>query len=317
MKKTTNYGLNMPEENDFYNVGDMNTNMEIIDREMKEAADAMQEEVSELKKSVSDGKSAVASAITDMGVSTDSDATFAEMAENVGNITPEVSVSGSVSGRWDGAAFRYGGGASAQATVNGKNETQDVTSFSMQSTNVGGNAAASDVLSGKSFSSNNAGRAVNGTMTNRGAYTYDLHCLSNNGTTDYSGIKIAIPAGYHNGSGYIRAHSHSGFAFCKTHTWNGYSYCTMSPNAGTYYSLDGVSESTETPLFVVLWESTAFTKVLDVVFVGDGWANRYISYTKDFSCWRNGTSVVVNKDSANKIADGTYMSAVILSFVGR
>ena len=134
MKKTTNYGLNLTEENDFYNVDDMNANMEIIDREMKEAADAVQEEISKLKKSVSDGKSAVASAITGMGVSTAADDTFAELAGNVEKITPNVEVSGSVSGGWDGSTFRYGGGASAKATVNGKNQKQNSTSFSQKST---------------------------------------------------------------------------------------------------------------------------------------------------------------------------------------
>lgn len=38
------------------------------------------------KKSVSDGKSAIASAITEMGVSTESDATFTTMANNIGSL---------------------------------------------------------------------------------------------------------------------------------------------------------------------------------------------------------------------------------------
>lgn len=55
------------------------------------ALDAMQgyildKKITDLKKSVSDGKSAVASAITLNGVSTESDASFATMAENIGNI---------------------------------------------------------------------------------------------------------------------------------------------------------------------------------------------------------------------------------------
>lgn len=201
MKKTTNYGLNMPEENDFYNVGDMNANMEIIDREMKEAADVMQEEVSELKKSVSDGKSAVASAITDMGVSTESDATFAEMAENVGNITPEVSVSGSVSGSWDGAIFRFSGGAGGTVHINGNNEKPFATALSPKTTDVGGNAAASDVLSGKTFSSNNAGRVVNGTMVNNTNVRKTLTGSNNstiNGGLNISGstMRVVSPTGF-------------------------------------------------------------------------------------------------------------------------
>lgn len=48
--------------------------------------DEFRTEMSELKKSVSDGKSAVASAITAKGVNTASDATFATMATNIENI---------------------------------------------------------------------------------------------------------------------------------------------------------------------------------------------------------------------------------------
>ena len=48
--------------------------------------EALDGKITELKKSVSDGKSAIASAITNAGVSTASDASFATMAENIGNI---------------------------------------------------------------------------------------------------------------------------------------------------------------------------------------------------------------------------------------
>ena len=43
-------------------------------------------EINNLKSSVSNGKSLIASAITDKGVSTASDATFQTMANNIGNI---------------------------------------------------------------------------------------------------------------------------------------------------------------------------------------------------------------------------------------
>lgn len=46
-------------------------------------------DLDELKKSVSDGKSAVASAITDMGVSTSSDAAFSTMSSNIRNISKD------------------------------------------------------------------------------------------------------------------------------------------------------------------------------------------------------------------------------------
>ena len=48
--------------------------------------EALDGKITELKKSVSDGKSAIASAITNAGVSTASDASFATMAESIGNI---------------------------------------------------------------------------------------------------------------------------------------------------------------------------------------------------------------------------------------
>lgn len=48
--------------------------------------EALDGKITELKKSVSDGKSAIASAITKAGVSTASDASFATMAESIGNI---------------------------------------------------------------------------------------------------------------------------------------------------------------------------------------------------------------------------------------
>lgn len=48
--------------------------------------------VSQVKKSVSDGKSKVASAITDKGVSTEATATFDTMAENIGKIQTGISL---------------------------------------------------------------------------------------------------------------------------------------------------------------------------------------------------------------------------------
>lgn len=48
---------------------------------------AIEAEVDTLKKSVSDGKTAVASAITDKGITTATDAAFATMADNIGQIS--------------------------------------------------------------------------------------------------------------------------------------------------------------------------------------------------------------------------------------
>lgn len=54
---------------------------------------ALDDKITDLKKSVSDGKSAIASAITDKGVSTSSDASFATMATNIKNISNGLSTS--------------------------------------------------------------------------------------------------------------------------------------------------------------------------------------------------------------------------------
>lgn len=187
MLLTSNYGLNKPEGTDPVDVQDFNENADIIDAELKkrpttdgEASDMtvefteatqlaeltsndslkglfgklklavkkvieMSQEMTTLKKSVSDGKTAVASAITGQGVSTAADATFDTMATNIEAI-----------------------------------KTSE------------GTARVAQVLAGYTFTNDNGG-PWNGTMTNRGAWT---------GATTGSG-NVAIPAGYHNGSGYV------------------------------------------------------------------------------------------------------------------
>lgn len=55
-----------------------------------------------------------------------------------------------------------------------------------------GTATATDVLAGKTFT-NTSGIGLTGTMVNQGAWT----------STPTAKGKMAIPAGYHNGSGYI------------------------------------------------------------------------------------------------------------------
>jgi hypothetical protein len=60
--------------------------------------------------------------------------------------------------------------------------------------NITGDATATDVLTGKTFSSATAGTGISGTMTNNGAWT---------GTVTPDLTAVTIPAGYHNGSGYV------------------------------------------------------------------------------------------------------------------
>lgn len=55
-----------------------------------------------------------------------------------------------------------------------------------------GNATATDVLTGKTFT-NSSGVGISGTMPNKGAWT----------NTPTGSGKVKIPAGYHNGNGYV------------------------------------------------------------------------------------------------------------------
>ena len=73
---TENLGLKKPAQEDFYDVDDFNGNADIIDAQ-----------ITELKKSVSDGKEKVAVAITKRGVITAADAAFQTMADNIEAIT--------------------------------------------------------------------------------------------------------------------------------------------------------------------------------------------------------------------------------------
>ena len=83
INKTENYNLSQFGNDD---VPDWRTDysgdMQVIDEELAR----LNNEVTEVKKSVSDGKSKVASAITEKGVSTEATDTFDTMAENIGQI---------------------------------------------------------------------------------------------------------------------------------------------------------------------------------------------------------------------------------------
>lgn len=57
---------------------------------LQSAYDDLSTQMAEVKKSVSDGKSKLASAITEKGVSTLADATFDEITTNINNITPRI-----------------------------------------------------------------------------------------------------------------------------------------------------------------------------------------------------------------------------------
>lgn len=63
--------------------------------------ETVKEAIDGLKSSVSDGKSLIASAITDKGVATDEDATFSEMADNIGQISTGVDTGDATATAWD------------------------------------------------------------------------------------------------------------------------------------------------------------------------------------------------------------------------
>ena len=132
MSKTENYDLLKPDITDFYDVSVMNDNLDIIDTTLKNKAD--QAEVDNLKKSVSDGKTLVANAITGQGVTTSNDATFQTMATNITTV----------------GTNKYNAGVT---------DTKK------------GTATASQVLSGYTFT-NNSSVGVSGTIPSKGATTY-------------------------------------------------------------------------------------------------------------------------------------------------
>lgn len=79
---TTNYNLVKPDLTDAADITAMNPNWDTLDSKLK----SLTTELAEVKKSVSDGKTLVANAITAKGVTTATDATFQTMANNVANI---------------------------------------------------------------------------------------------------------------------------------------------------------------------------------------------------------------------------------------
>lgn len=184
-------------------------NFQRIEEKTRELKDIL-EQIESIKKSVSDGKMNVADAITEMGISTssteDSPATFEVLTDHIRAITPTLTLTGNTAKAVVGLnEVTEQIGDSVDGNVVPK--TSDTllipagscvyasSDYIMKS--LGGNAEATHVLIGKTFSSNASGREKSGTMPNQGAKTAALNC----------GETYTIPAGYHNGSGKVKANS--------------------------------------------------------------------------------------------------------------
>lgn len=141
--------------------------------------DNLDNRVEECFRNASDGKKLIADAITGRGVATKVSDTFAIMAANIAKIA--------------GAAKLQNKTAvlsNVEQTVKADAGYDGLGQVSVPA--VKGTAGAGDVLSGKTFSGA-VGVEKAGTMPNKGAWTGDT---TDNGT-------VAIPAGYHNGQGYV------------------------------------------------------------------------------------------------------------------
>ena len=193
-----------------------------VDALSKETVDTIKsigtlsQEMEEVKKSVSDGKTLVANAITDKGISTATDATFEMMAINIAQITSEdisEDATASASDILDGktaaikgellrgtmpnnaavtpSALSAGGSYTIHAGYH--NGSGKVTAKDLAS-QTSGTAATSQILSGKTAWV--GGSQITGTMADNGAVAPGV--LS-------AGGSYTIPAGYHNGSGKVTA----------------------------------------------------------------------------------------------------------------
>ena len=182
-------------------------------------------EIDNLKKSVSDGKKAVANAITGKGVTTATDAEFATLATNIttmgtnqynagvsatkkGTAVAEnvltgktftnssgVAIEGTMPNNGAVAPSALGAGGSYTIPKGYHNGSGKVTVQSLAILTASGDATEAEILSGKKAYVD--GSLLTGEMANQGAKTAELS----------AGGSYNIPAGYHNGSGKITAKS--------------------------------------------------------------------------------------------------------------
>ena len=141
----------------------------------------LQKQIDDCFTSASNGKELVANAVTGKGVPTSKSDSFATMAANIGNIktSPRLQAKN--------AAL-----STTAQTIKPDTGYDGLSQVSVPA--VSGTAGVGDVISGKTFSSGSAGISKTGTIPNKGAWTGTVAAAS----------KTTIPAGFHNGSGYIQ-----------------------------------------------------------------------------------------------------------------
>ena len=205
MKLTTNYGLKKPEGTDVVNIDDFNDNADVLDAKVKNLEDV----VTETKKSVSDGKTLLAAAITAKRIAAAATDTFAQLAAKIGQIilgsgnataadvlasktftnSTGVEQTGTMVNR--GAvsqALNAGGSYTVPSGYHNGSGTVAANSLASQTS---ATAIASQILAGITAWVN--GIKITGSMSNQGAVSQSLTI---NGT-------YTVPAGYHNGSGKV------------------------------------------------------------------------------------------------------------------
>ena len=139
----------------------------------------LQKQIDDCFQSASDGKSAIASAITGKGVSTDADATFAQMAANIGSIKTNPRLQAK------NAAL-----STAAQAIKPDSGYDGLSQVAIPA--VTGNAAQGDVLSGRTFNSATAGIAKAGTLADKtGAADYSATASLDNTN---GRIKLQVPA---------------------------------------------------------------------------------------------------------------------------